>query len=175
MRDWGQLRVLAGLLLSLALVARAFPGDAAVGRGVLRTPARDRKLCLTYKIQAGIEGEIYPVFANYASLQRQSDRTFGVVSVTISNPGGTSMHRRVSVHVPGWSDEEIQTADLAPGSVRILVFSPAFLPRLYQNREIVAATAHVSITDTSTGKTYECTVPVRLRSAEDIFWGNGFK
>jgi hypothetical protein len=175
MRDRGQLRVLAGLLLSLALMAPAFPGDATVDRGDLRAPTTDRPLDLTYKIQAGIDGEIYPVFANYASLQRQSDRTFGVVSVTISNPGGTLMHRRVSVQVPGWSDEEIQTAELAPGAVRTLVFAPAFLPRLYQNHEIVAATALVNITDTATGKVYESTAPVRLRSAEDMFWGNGFK
>ncbi|HEU4415764.1 MAG TPA: hypothetical protein VFT65_13335, partial [Candidatus Angelobacter sp.] len=109
------------------------------------------------------------------SLQRPSDRTFGVVSITLSNPTGTLIHRRVSVKLPGWSDEEIQTTDLAAGAVRTLVFAPSFLPRLYKNHEIIAATVHVSIGDGTSGSAYETTVPVRLRSAEDIFWGNGFK
>ena len=67
-----------------------------------------------YKIQAGriFHGEIYPVFANYASLQRQGDRTFGVVSVTLSNTSPEPMSRRVSVRIPGWSDEEIQTVEI---------------------------------------------------------------
>jgi len=129
----------------------------------------------TYKIQAGIDGEIYPVFANYASLQRQSERTFGVVSVTISNSAAATIRRRVSVKVPGWSDEEIQTVELPAGATRTLVFAPAFLPRLYQNHEIIAATAQVSISDTASNSVYQTTVPVRLRSAEDIFWGNDFK
>jgi hypothetical protein len=165
---------LAGLLLSLLLVTPAFPGDAP-DRGDLRTATPPRQLEPTYKIQAGIDGEIYPVFANYASLQRQGDRTFGVVSVTMANTGGAPIRRRISVRLPGWSDEEIQTADFAPGAERTLVFAPTFLPRLYQNHEIIAATVHVSISDTASGSAYETTVPVRLRSAEDIFWGNGFK
>src|SRR5947209_9302236 len=56
-----------------------------------------------------------------------------------------------------------------------MVFVPVCLPRLYQNHEITAATAQVTITDTTSNSSYETTVPVRLRSAEDIFWGNGFK
>jgi hypothetical protein len=32
------------------------------------------------KIQAGIGGEIYPVFANYASSQRQDDRNISALS-----------------------------------------------------------------------------------------------
>src|SRR5262249_50166457 len=117
----------------------------------------------------------YPVFANYASLQRQSERTFGVVSVTLSNNGNAVMVRRIQVRIPGWSDDEIQTVELAPQVTRTLVFAPAFLPRLYQNHEIAAATAHVTIIDTVAKVSQEMTVPVRLRSAEDMFWGNGFK
>jgi hypothetical protein len=175
MSSLGKVRALAGLLVSLVLIAPAFAGDASVDRGDLRPAGTPRQLEPTYKIQAGIDGEIYPVFANYASLQRESDRTFGVVSVTISNPGSATLRRRVSVIVPGWSDEEIQTAELAAGNSRTLVFAPAFLPRLYQNHEIIAATAHVTITDTAGGAAYQTTVPVRLRSAEDIFWGHDFK
>jgi hypothetical protein len=176
MPSTGKLRVLTSFLISLSLIAPAFPGDASTDRGNLRQSGAVRPLEPAYKIQAGIDGEIYPVFANYASLQRQSDRTFGVVSVTISNPGNTTIHRHVSVVLPGWSDEEIQTVELAAGNTRTLVFAPAFLPRLYQNHEIVAATAHVTVLDPADkDAAYRTTVPVRLRSAEDIFWGHDFK
>jgi hypothetical protein len=171
----GQIRLLASVFINLAIVASLFAGDAATDRGDVKLPSASRQLAPTYKIQAGIDGEIYPVFANYASLQRQSDRTFGVVSVTIANPGEAVMRRQVSVVLPGWSDEEIQTLELAPGASRTLVFAPAFLPRLYQNREIIAAAAQVTITDAASGGVYKTTVPVRLRSAEDIFWGRNFQ
>ncbi|MBZ5492499.1 MAG: hypothetical protein LAO76_16365 [Acidobacteriia bacterium] len=167
--------IAAALLLSLPLALRAFAGDAGTDRGDLRPPTPVRQLAPAYKIQAGIDGEIYPVFANYASLQRQGDRTFGVVSVTLSNTSQDSMSRRISVKIPGWSDQEIQTVSVNPGVTRTVVFAPAFLPRLYQNHEITAATAQVTITDPASNSSYETTVPVRLRSAEDMFWGNGFK
>jgi hypothetical protein len=166
---------LAALFMGLLAGARSFAGDTSADRGDLRPPAPPRQPTSPYKIQAGIDGEIYPVFANYASLQRLGDRTFGVVSVTLSNATDAVQQRRISVNVPGWSDAEIQTIELAPGTTRTLAFAPTFLPRLFQNHEIVAATAHVSITDTASGSTDEATVPVRLRSAEDMFWGNGFK
>jgi hypothetical protein len=165
----------AALLLSLSFAPRSFAGDAGSDRGDIRPPAPIPQLSPTYKIQAGIDGEIYPVFANYASLQREGDRTFGVVSVTLSNTSVEHMSRRISVKVPGWSDEEIQTVQIDPGITRTVVFAPAFLPRLYQNHEITAATAKVIITDPASNTSYETTVPVRLRSAEDMFWGNGFK
>ena len=85
------------------------------------------------------------------------------------------MSRRISVKIPGWSDQEIQTISVNPGVTRTVVFAPAFLLRLYQNHEITAATAQVTITDPASNSSYETTVPVRLRSAEDMFWGNGFK
>jgi hypothetical protein len=170
----GKLRAVAGLWLVLALAAPGFCGDEASDRGDVRATATPR-FEPTYKIQAGIDGEIYPVFANYASLQRQSERSFGVVSVTVTNTAQEAIRRQVSVKVPGWSEEEIQTLELAPGAAKTLVFAPAFLPRLYQNHEIVAAAAHIKITDGALHTLYETTAPVRLRSAEDIFWGNQFK
>lgn len=175
MLSWAKSAVGAALLTSLLFAPRSFAGDAGTDRGDLRPPAPIRQPLPAYKIQAGIDGEIYPVFANYASLQRQSDRTFGVVSVTLSNTAAEPMSRRVSVRIPGWSDEEIQTVQIAPGVTQTMVFAPAFLPRLYQNHEITAATAQVTITDTASNSSYETTVPVRLRSSEDMFWGNGFK
>jgi hypothetical protein len=89
--------IATALLLSLSLVPRSFAGDAGADRGDLRPPAPIRQPLPSYKIQAGIDGEIYPVFANYASLQRQGDRTFGVVSVTLSNTSQEQMSRRISV------------------------------------------------------------------------------
>jgi len=163
-----------GLLVSFILAPLSFAGDNA-DKGEIRPTASTRPSLTSYKIQAGIDGEIYPVFANYASLQRQSDRTFGVVSVTLSNPTETVVNQRVRVQIPGWSDPEIQTVELTPGSTRTVAFAPAFLPRFYENHEITAATAHVTVSDLASNSLYETTVPVRLRSAEDMFWGNGFK
>ena len=174
MPSWGKLSAIAVLFVAALLAPRSFAGDAT-DRGDLRPSPALRQPVPSYKIQAGIDGEIYPVFANYASLQRQADRTFGVVSVTLSNSTDSPMHRGVAVEIPGWSDREIQTVDLSPGTTRTLVFAPAFLPRLYQNHEITAATAHVTIADQADNNTYETTLPVRLRSVEDMFWGNGFK
>ncbi len=127
------------------------------------------------QIQAGLDGEIYPVFANYASLQKQSDRQFGVVAVTITNPTAEPLRRRVSVQLPGWSDQETQFADLTAGASQTLTFAPSFLPRFYQNHEIIAATARISITDMEGNSVLETTAPVRLRSSEDMYWGPGFK
>lgn len=154
---------LCGLLL-IVLSVGAWAGD---GRADLSRQG--------FQVQAGLDGEIYPVFANFASLQGQNDRRFGVVTVTISNPTGDSVRQRVSVQVPGWSDQETQIADLAPGASQTLTFAPSFLPRFYQNHEIIAATARVSIADMDGGSVFETTAPVRLRSSEDIYWGPGFK
>jgi len=128
-----------------------------------------------YSIHAALEGEVYPVFANYDSLQKQSERRFGVVTVTMSNPTPVTLRRRVSVQVAGWSDSEVREVQLEAGGRQTLVFAPSFLPRFYQNREITAATAGVSVRDDSGSKVYEVTVPLRLRSAEDIFWGKDFE
>ncbi len=128
-----------------------------------------------FQIHAGLDGEIYPVFANYASLQKPKDRRFGVVAVTISNPASDGLREQVSVQVPGWSDQETQTAEVAPGGSQTLMFAPSFLPRFYQNHEIVAATARVSVADMAGGSVLDTTVPVRLRSSEDMYWGLGFQ
>src|SRR5262249_14595983 len=129
----------------------------------------------SYQVRAGIDGEIYPVFANYASLQKPSDRRFGMVTVEVSNPTASWLRQKVAVQVPGWSDREIQVAELAPGSAKTLMFAPSFQPRFYQNLEITAATATISVTDMAGQSVYETTTPVRLRSSEDIYWGKGFQ
>jgi hypothetical protein len=160
--------------LLLAGVCAAIGGESSVDKTIIHRSSQ-HQTAPTYKIEAGIDGEIYPVFANYASLMGQGERTFGVVAVTIANSGSSSLRQRIAVKLPGWSDEEIQMADVAAGSTRTLLFAPSFLPRFYKNKEITAATVRVSVSDL-TGKTvYESTLPVRLRSSEDMYWGPSFK
>jgi hypothetical protein len=164
----------AGVFLSFVLVlaaAFAFAEDVPLRSHGSGEAAR---LC-TYSVQVGLDGEIYPVFANYASLQRQNDRSFGAVAVTITNPSSETVRERVSVQVPGWSDREIQLAEVGPHQHRTLMFAPSFLPRFYENREIVAASAEVLVTGATGGSVYESTVPIRLRSGEDMYWGPDFK
>lgn len=147
----------------------------AVALPALAADVRPAAAVAGFQIQAGLDGEIYPAFANYASLQKQNARSFGVITVSLSNPTGEALRQRVSVEVPGWSDRETQVAELAAGGSQTLVFAPSFLPRFYQNREIIAATARVAVADMEGHSVYETTVPVRLRSAEDMYWGPGFK
>lgn len=163
----------AGLFVILALPASAFANNTA-DRGDVLVKATPH-LGPTYKIQAGVDGEIYPVFANYASLLRQSDRSFGVITVTVSNHGDTTLRQRITAEVKGWSDQEIQFAELPSGKEKTYLFAPTFLPRLYQNHEIAAATAAVSITDMAGNPIYETTSPVHMRSSGDMYWGKDFQ
>jgi hypothetical protein len=128
-----------------------------------------------YTAQAGLDGEIFPALANYASLQKPRDRKLATVSVRILNSTKESLRNRITVQVPGWSDQEIQVVEVAPGDTRTVNFAPVFLPRLFSNREIVAATAVVTITEGDGRTVYSGTVPIRLRAAEDMYWGPQFK
>ena len=129
----------------------------------------------TYSIQAGLDGEIFPMFANYASLQKPEQRRWATVSVTVHNSSDKPLRNRITVQIPGWSDQEIQIAETPAGDVRTYQFAPSFLPRLYRNREITAATALVRIKGMSGEEVYTATVPVRLRSAQDMYWGRDFE
>ena len=129
----------------------------------------------TYKIQVGLNSEIYPVFANQASLQKRDERTWGTVSVTITNSTDTPLHNRVAVEIPGWSDQEIQIAAMGAGESRTLLFAPTFLPRLFRNRELAAATVAVNVNDAGGRTVFSETVPVRLRAVGDMYWGESFK
>src|SRR5579871_4422633 len=81
----------------------------------------------TYAVQAGLDGEIFPVFANFASLQDPRDRGWGTVAVTITNSSDTAVHERINVLIEGWSDQEVQNANVAAGEVRTFLFAPTFL------------------------------------------------
>src|SRR5512142_877471 len=87
----------------------------------------------TYEIAAGLDGDVFPVFANHASFQAPQQRTWGTVTVTVANSGSELLRSRISVQIPGWSDQEIQIAEVAAGQVRKFLFAPSFLPRLYGN------------------------------------------
>ncbi len=128
-----------------------------------------------YAVQAGLDGEIFPAFANYASLQKPRNRKQGTVTVRILNTTRERLKNRITVQVPGWSDQEIQVVEVAPGDSRTVVFAPTFLPRLFANREIVPATAVVTSTSLDGQVQYTETVPVRLRAAEDMYWGPQFR
>ncbi len=169
-------RAIRAALLGTAL-ALAFPATAGAGSDstAKQTTPGIRQTSPTYEVSVGLDGEIYPVFANYASLRRVRERRWGTVSVKVTNSTSRELRNRITVKISGWSDEEIQLAELAAGETRTFLFAPTFLPRLYQNREIVAATAQVTIFDPSGAIVHEETVPVRLRSVDDLYWGRDFE
>lgn len=164
---------LAGFTLMVCTLAR--PGQAGDGLDLHPDRASSHSPLPAYTVKPGLDGEIFPVFANYASLQKIDDRHFGTVAVTVSNTTRERIQQRVRVDIPGWSDPEIQVVSMDAGDERTFLFAPSFLPRFYQNREIAAATAVVSVADMAGRYLYSATVPVRLRSSEDIYWGEGFK
>src|SRR5437868_9538740 len=161
--------------LALAFSLPVFAGGDFDRPEVTRTVRAPRTPEPTFKIDSGIDGDVFPAFANYASLQSPDQRKWGLVSVRVSNSTDTEQRYRIAVHVPGWSDEEVQIVNVPAGAARNFRFAPTFLPRLYQNREITAATAQVKITDVAGDPIYSTTVPVRMRAVEDMFWGKGFK
>ena len=65
--------------------------------------------------------------------------------------------------------------ELGAGESRTFLFAPTFLPRFYANKEIIAATALVNATDMGGQTVFSETAPVRLRSVDDIFWGENFR
>ena len=171
-------RVLCAVILLAGFLPPAYAADADVSLGPAESPkpkARIRTPQPVYSVQVGIDNEIFPVFANYASLHRREDRTWGMVAVSISNSTDSLLRNRVTVQVPGWSDQEIQVVEIAAGDVKTLIFSPSFLPRLYRNKEIAAATVVVEATDMGGRPVFQQTVPTRLRAAGDMFWGTSFR
>jgi hypothetical protein len=163
----------------LGLLASAFAADEiAAAPDVEKSHPRasaNRHPEPTYSVQVGLDNEIFPAFANFAALQKPQERTWGTVVVKIANPTDAPLRTRVSVTVRGWSDEEIQLAEMAAGEVRTYLFAPTFLPRLYNNREIAAATVAIRATDLGGHVLFASTVPARIRSVDDMYWGAGFK
>src|SRR5690242_21469630 len=84
-----RLSVARSLAMALLLSTSAFAGgdfdkpDVAKPVRITRSPEP------TFKIESGIDGDVFPAFANYASLQSPDQRKWGVVSITASNPTDT--------------------------------------------------------------------------------------
>lgn len=173
------MRALPIMVLTLGLLGLSSVATAGTGADVSRTESHpqipERKAEPAYSVLVGIDGEIYPVFANYASLRSADQRKWGTVAVTVHNPTPDTLRARISVVVQGWSDEEIQLAQLEAGATRTFIFAPTFLARFYNNHEIAAATTLVSVTDVRGNSLHVETVPVKIRSAEDMFWGSKFQ
>jgi hypothetical protein len=129
----------------------------------------------TYSVEAGLHGDLFPVFANYASSQDVHDRKLGTVTITVTNSSSERLRNRISVQIPGWSESEIQIVELGAGQAHQYRFAPSFLPRLYQNRELMPATAVVTVTDMAGRTVFTSTAPLRIRSIEDMYWGTDFK
>lgn len=167
---------LAAMVCSASLFASsdAAASDTGTTPPVVRR-ATEPEIQPTYEVAAGIDGDIFPVFANYASLQKAPERQWGIVAVTVVNPTDRPIRHRVTARVAGWSDQEIQIVEVAAGHSRTVKFAPTFLPRFYQNKEIIAATAVVEVTDAAGRMLFDSTIPVRLRSADDMLWGAKFK
>jgi hypothetical protein len=175
-----QLLIPGLLVLGLASASSAGTNDSANSAHaerevVVPRQQENRRPEPVYAVNAGIDGDIFPVFANFASMQPALKRDFGMVTVTITNPTDSPIRDRVSVKVAGWSDTEIQIAELGAGQVRTFKFAPTFLQRFYKNHEIAGATAVVEVSDMGGKLLYQATTPVRLRSVDDMYWGNNFR
>jgi hypothetical protein len=128
-----------------------------------------------FSVEAGTDGEIFPVFANFASLLRSDERRVATVMVSVTNPMKSPLHTRISVEIPGWSETEIQNVTTPPESTQQIPFAPVFRSRLYENREIRPASVVIHVHDSAGRILHSETIPVRLRSAEDMYWGQNFK
>jgi hypothetical protein len=162
------------VLIAVCLLPVAIAG-VSVGKDQPRSPLKDRGTQPDYSVVAGLDGDIFPVFANFFSFQKQSERDSGTITVTVRNSSNALVQNRVAVQIPGWSDQEIQLVELAAGQARELQFAPTFLPRFYRNREIAAATANVAVSDMDGRQVWSTTIPVRLRSVDDMYWGKNFE
>ena len=161
------------LFVAVSSVIAAPPVDSS--KSAVAPALKTRTTEPTYQIKVGLDGEVYPVFANYASLQQPDDRSWGTVDVTIANSTADRLQNHIAVQILGWSDEEIQTVEVEAGAVHTFFFAPTFYSRLYNNREITAATALIKVRDARGQLLFTRTAPVRLRSADDIYWGPKFE
>jgi hypothetical protein len=120
-------------LALLLIIAAAIPfAGAGPYSGKSDTSSRSPSLAShntiepLYVVSAGINGDIYPAIANFASSQKPRDRQMPTVSVKVTNTGAEMLKNRISVSIPGWSDQEIQMAEVAPGMIE--EFLRAHLP-----------------------------------------------
>ena len=142
-----------------------------VNRGI-----RPNALSPVLDANAGMAGDVFPAFANHLSEESPTKREFGTVQVKIANPSAAEqiLNARISVHIAGWSDEETQNVELQPGISKTLNFAPPLAERAFRNREIAPALAQVRAVDSAGNVLYTGSVPLRMRAAEDMYWGDHF-
>ena len=163
-------------LILVVIAAMPFAGARSARTDTtVKVPAPAPQVEPVFTVTAGIDGEIFPAIANFASSQKSWDRPFPTVSVKIVNGGDKTLTDRVTVSIPGWSDQEIQTVEVAPSLTRTFHFAPTFLARFYGLREITPATVSVHVSDAWGHVVFATTIPVRLRAAEDMYWGARFR
>jgi hypothetical protein len=118
------------------------------------------------------ESDIFPVLANYASTLTPGYREWGVVTVTVQNPSSAPLCRRIAVEIPGWSDQEIQMADVAAGKVEQYRFAPTLQPHALANRNMEKATIVITATDGAGRTEFTHSAALRIHSIEDMYWGH---
>src|SRR3954462_13402318 len=96
-------RLKAGVRLAVALAAITTFSFAA-DKGELSPAPAPRSMEPTYAVQVGLDGEIFPVFAHQAALQKPTARTWGTVAVKVPNSSHPGLGQGISGPVPGWSD-----------------------------------------------------------------------
>src|SRR3954449_4276458 len=116
-----RLSITACTALALLGSASAFAGGDFDKPEVTRSLRTARSTEPTFRIEAGIDGDVFPAFANYASLQPPDQRKWGVVSIRVSNPTDSDQRYRIAVRVPGWSDQEIQMVELTAGAANTFI------------------------------------------------------
>jgi hypothetical protein len=156
----------AAIVLTHALLMPLQATAVECGFGQISEKVPVQELEASYKINVGLDGDIFPFLAIYASMQPPQQRGWGTVVVTITNSTNKPVRNRIAVRIPGWSDQEIQMAEMTAGQVKTYKFAPTFLTRLYRNHEISPAIAMIEISDMGGRIVYQTTMPVRLRSVD---------
>ncbi|MBV9671040.1 MAG: hypothetical protein JOZ43_08805 [Acidobacteriales bacterium] len=125
----------------------------------------------------GMSGDVFPAIANHLSSEPPASRAFGLVEVKVSNPSTAEqpLRARVSVAIAGWSEQEFQNVDLPPGTNKVLNFAPPLDERAFHNREIAPALAQVRVQDAAGNVLYADSVPLKMRAADDMYWGERFR
>src|SRR5512133_1224335 len=68
-----------------AILVPGFAGNSDAKEKIARPTSGVRTPQPTYEVSVGLDGEIYPVFANYASLKDPRQRNWGTVAVRVTN------------------------------------------------------------------------------------------
>src|SRR5690349_6079940 len=56
----------------------------------------NQRVPATYDVTVGLDGEIYPAFANFASLRRVRERKWGTVTVRVNNNSSELLRNRIT-------------------------------------------------------------------------------